>query len=105
MNLPKGHCTVKGSMVAITRSTNSEDKESEVFHEVCCRLSEGIKPGGYDKLKLKYGKHLAKLEEDLAKKWTVEAILEYERKIIQGLQKIGSWNKPKENPKIKGEVL
>jgi hypothetical protein len=67
------------------------DTVSNLHNQTTKRISEGMLPGGYAKLKETYPKNLAATEKALEDNFTEEGIAKYEAAIIKGLKKVDLW--------------
>ena len=65
---------------------------SEYNRQASIELSQGMKPGAYQKLKEVHPKVLADTEAKLEANFTEAGIDEYKKALIRGFKKIGYWN-------------
>ena len=82
------HVDEDGIIISIYR--NDLDV-SALFQESCIRISKGMKPGAYAKLKEQHPERLARVEKELEENFTPDGIVNYERKIVKGFKEIRYW--------------
>ena len=64
----------------------------EYIRQASVELSQGMKPGAYEKLKETHPKVLADTEAKLEADFIMEGIDNYKAALIRGFKKIGYWD-------------